>query len=81
MEIMNYYRTLTCPKCHTNLGIKLVDIGVRLPYKSSETAECPVCNENIFKHNTRGEDLEAEIISMDNTIEPYKSSYEKATTK
>lgn len=78
---MNYYRTLECPKCHTSLGIRLVDCGAKLPYNSTETAECPICNETVFRHNTRGEDLMAEVISMENTLEPYKSSFKKATPK
>lgn len=67
---MSYYREIKCPKCGTLVGIK--EVNVIMPYKTVETAECPVCGETIFRHNSRG-DFESEIISTENTIEPYKS--------
>ena len=69
--IMSYYREIKCPKCGTLVGIK--EVNVIMPYKTVETAECPVCGETIFTHNSRG-DFESEIISTENTIEPYKSN-------
>jgi hypothetical protein len=43
-----------------------------MPYKTEETAECPICGITIFKHNSRGE-FKTEVISIENTIEPYKA--------
>lgn len=67
---MGYYREIKCDKCHTLVGIR--EVNVMMPYKTEETAECPVCGETIFKHNSRG-DFESEIISTVDTVEPYKS--------
>lgn len=69
--IMSYYREITCEKCGTLVGIK--EVNVIMPYKTEETAECPVCGETIFKKNSRG-DFESEIISTEKTIESYKSN-------
>ena len=54
---MSYYREIKCPKCGTLVGIK--EVNVIMPYKTVETAECPVCGETIFRHNSRG-DFESE---------------------
>lgn len=67
---MGYYREIQCDNCHTLVGIR--EVNVMMPYKTEETAECPVCGETIFKHNSRG-DFESEIISTEDTVEPYKS--------
>ena len=67
---MSYYRELKCDKCGTLVGIK--EINVMMPYKTEETAECPVCGKTIFKHNSRG-DFESEIISTEKTVESFKS--------
>lgn len=67
---MSYYREIKCDKCDTLVGIK--EINVMMPYKTEETAECPVCGKTIFKHNSRG-DFESEIISTEKTVEPFKS--------
>lgn len=72
--IMGYYREIKCQKCGTLVGIK--EINVIMPYKTIETAECPICGETIFRHNSRG-DFESEIISTENTIEAYKSKISK----
>lgn len=68
---MTYYREIKCQKCGTLVGIK--EVNVIIPYKTVETAECPVCGETIFRHNGRG-DFESEIISNENTIKSDKSS-------
>lgn len=67
---MGYYREIMCERCHTLVGIR--EVNVMMPYKTEETAECPVCGETIFKHNSRG-DFESETISTEDTVEPYKS--------
>lgn len=67
---MTYYRELKCDKCNTLVGIKEVDVC--MPYKTMEMAECPICGETIFQHNSRG-DFESEVISTEETIDPYKS--------
>lgn len=67
---MGYYKEIMCERCHTLVGIR--EVNVMMPYKTEETAECPVCDETIFKHNSRG-DFESEIISTEDTVEPYKS--------
>lgn len=68
---MTYYREIKCQKCGTLVGIK--EVNVIIPYKTVETAECSVCGETIFRHNSRG-DFESEIISNENTIKSDKSS-------
>ena len=45
-----------------------------MPYRTEETAECPVCGNCVYKHNTRG-DIEVEIISLADTDEKYKEIY------
>lgn len=67
---MSYYREIQCFNCKTLVGIK--EVNVYMPYKTLETAECPICGETIFRHNSRG-DFEPEIISTKETIEPYKT--------
>lgn len=53
MRNMSYYREILCFNCKTLVGIKEVDVN--MPYKTIETAECPVCGEIIFSHNSRGD--------------------------
>ena len=43
-----------------------------MPYKTEETAECPICGETIFKHNSSS-DFESEVTTIENTIETYRS--------
>ena len=52
------------------MGIR--EVNITMPFKTEETAECPICGETIFKRNSRG-DFESEVISTEETIEPYKS--------
>lgn len=67
---MSYYKEIQCQQCGTLIGIN--EINIMMPYKTVETAECPVCGTIIYKHNSRG-DFESEVISTENTIEPYRS--------
>ena len=63
-----------CEKCHTL--VEVLEVNVFMPYKTTETAECPVCGEIIYKRNSRG-DFESRVISLEETLEPYKSKYLK----
>ena len=67
---MSFLREIKCENCGTLVGIREVDVF--MPYKTEETAECPVCGKTIFRKNSRG-DFEAEVVSTDDTKEPYKS--------
>ncbi len=67
---MGYYREIKCHRCGTLVGIR--EVNITMPCKTEETAECPICGETIFKRNSRG-DFESEVISTEETIEPYKS--------
>ena len=66
---MGYCREIKCHRCGTLVGIR--EVNITMPYKTEETAECPICGETIFKRNSRG-DFESEVISTEETIEPYK---------
>ena len=39
--------------------------------KTLETADCPVCGNELFHTNITG-DINTEILSSEHTIEPYK---------
>ena len=71
---MGYYREIQCHQCGTLVGI--MEVNISMPYRTEETAECPICGVTIFKHNSRG-DFESEVISTENTLEPYKSKITK----
>ena len=63
---------IKCEKCQTLLCV--IETKGYMPYRTEETAECPVCGNCVYKHNTRG-DIEVEIISLADTDEKYKEIY------
>ena len=73
-----YTEQYTCPICGTRFKA-IVITGIQ-PFKTKETIECPVCGEEVDHKNITG-DIECEVISLENTIEPYKSDYLKRTNK
>lgn len=68
------YVECDCPQCHTKVGVRIT-YGI-YPTRTKEIANCPVCGKELFKKNITG-DIEEEVISLDNTIEPYLSEYKK----
>ena len=71
MSSSNYVEC-ECPQCRTKVGVRIT-YGV-YPARTEEIANCPVCGKELFKKNITG-DIEEEIISLDNTIEPYLRQY------
>ena len=69
----NYFET-KCEVCGTLVGVS--ETKQYMPYRSEETAECPVCGTMVYHHNSRG-DFESKVVSLDETKEPYKSEYLK----
>lgn len=65
-----------CPFCHTDVTVTIT-YGV-YPYKTLETADCPVCGNELFHKNITG-DIDTEILSLEHTIEPYKTEYSKTS--
>lgn len=71
---MGYYREIQCHQCGTLVGIK--EVNITMPYRTEETVECPIYGMTIFRHNSRG-DFKSEVISTENTLEPYKLKISK----
>lgn len=71
---MGYNWNIQCPKCGTLVEVE--EVNISMPYKTAETAECPICGETIMRCNSRG-DLESRVISTENTKDEYKSRVEK----
>ena len=65
---------IKCEKCGTL--VRVTEENVIMPYKTKEYAYCPICGKIIYEHNSRG-DFESEVVSMDETMEPYKSKNKK----
>ena len=68
----HYSEQYTCPRCKTLFEAEFIT-GIQ-PYKTKEPIDCPVCWENVSHKNITG-DVECRVISLENTIEPYKSNY------
>ena len=60
---------VTCPVCNTDLLVK-ISYGI-YPSRSIETADCPVCGEEVLRKNITG-DIETNVESLTNTKEQYK---------
>lgn len=67
----NYFET-KCTVCGTLVGVS--ESKQYMPYRTEETAECPVCGNTVYRHNSRG-DFESTVVSLAETIEPYKTNY------
>lgn len=65
-----------CPKCGTEVCIR--EIGEKFPAKTFDHFYCPVCNTSLGQKNTMYF-FDESVVSLDNTIEPYKSEYLKKT--
>ena len=48
----NYFET-KCEVCGTLVGIS--ESKQYMPYRTEETAECPVCGTMVYHHNSRGD--------------------------
>ena len=62
---------VTCPVCNTDLLVKS-SYGI-YPARSIETADCPVCGEEVLRKNITG-DIGTEVESLANTKDQYKES-------
>ena len=65
-------KEVKCPVCGTLVHVS-ISYGI-WPCRSEETADCPVCGKELFRKNITG-DIETKVISLDDTIEPYKTEY------
>lgn len=63
---------VTCPKCNTVFRVK--EIGEKYPAKCYDPYYCPVCYEIVGYKNTMYF-YEEEVISLDDTKEPFKTEY------
>lgn len=71
---MSWNFSKKCPYCGTIVGVVEQPMGVP-GGKEREEANCPVCGEAVFSAMTDGW-FNTSIISMDETIEPYKSRHQ-----
>lgn len=62
-----------CPTCGTIVGISERPMGVP-GGKEREEAGCPVCGTVVFSAMTDGW-FDTSVVSIDETIEPYKTDY------
>lgn len=69
-----YSEERECPQCHTKV-LFTIKSGI-YPFRDREIGDCPVCGYEIFHKNITG-DIEAEVVSLENTIEPYLGEYKK----
>lgn len=70
----DYFENVTCPKCHTKVRVRVTN-GI-YPMRSTDVANCPVCREELFHKNITG-NIEESVLSLEDTIEPYLSEYQK----
>lgn len=68
----SYIKEVICPKCLTKVIAKVTN-GF-YPLRTTETANCPVCWEELFHKNITG-DIEESVLSLEETIEPYLTEY------
>lgn len=65
---------VTCPVCNTDL---LVNISYRVyPARSIETANCPVCGNEVLRKNITG-DIITKVESLANTKDQYKLQFKQ----
>lgn len=65
--------TKKCPNCGTIVGIIERPMGVP-GGKDRENADCPICGKVLYSGMTDGW-FDTSIVSINDTIEPYKSEY------
>ena len=71
-----YYEEVTCPQCRTKVRVKVTN--GEYPMRTTEVANCPVCWKELFRKNITG-DIEESVLSLEDTIEPYLSDFQKRT--
>lgn len=64
--------TKICPKCNTLVCI--TEVGEKYPAKTYDHYYCPVCGDSLGQKNTMYF-FDESVVSLENTIEPYKSEY------
>lgn len=69
---MRHNKTTECPNCKTVYEVR--EEGTRFPWIEREEYHCPVCGELGGTMKTHF-NLEEKVISLENTIEDYKSQY------
>lgn len=72
---MSWNFSTKCPVCDTIVGVVEQPMGVP-GGKEREEANCPICGEVVFSAMTDGW-FNTSIVSMDETIEPYKSRHQQ----
>lgn len=65
-------KDIKCSVCGTLVHVT-ISYGI-WPCRSEETADCPVCGKELLRKNITG-DIEIKVKSLDDTLEPYKTSY------
>lgn len=66
--------TKDCPKCRTL--VRITEVGEKYPAKTYDHYYCPVCGVSMGQKNTLYF-FDESVESLENTIEPYKSEYNK----
>lgn len=69
---MHHSFTEKCTRCKTVYRVS--EAGTRFPWIDKEDYYCPVCGENGGKIKTHY-NLEEIAMSLDETLEPYKTNY------
>ena len=64
---------IRCEKCGTIVGVVERPMGVP-GGKEREEANCPICGNEVYSGMTDGW-IDTSVVSIDETIEPYKSNY------
>lgn len=70
-------KDIKCSVCGTLVHVT-ISYGI-WPCRSEETADCPVCGKELLRKNITG-DIEIKVKSLDDTLEPYKTSYSLKNT-
>lgn len=63
---------IECPQCKTIY--KVSEEGTRFPWIDKEEYNCPICGEYGGTMKTHY-NLKESVVSLENTIEPYKSTH------
>lgn len=72
--MMYYMLHVTCSVCNTDLLVN-ISYGV-YPARSIETADCPVCGNEVLRKNITG-DIITKVESLANTKDQYKLQFKQ----